>query len=184
MHPLHSLGLCGFFIASSTWCTLYNKYILKDVLPSSNLLLLAQNLLTIILLLLGQLLGLIQCKTITLSPHTLLGQENVKNDALIGVMYALNVITGLWSLKFLTIPVFGALKRSTVIIVWLGEACAPQPDLINGSVPRAKSCAVPPPPIARKTSGQKNSTCCSHNFWNFTVVLARGGAEIPPPPPV
>jgi len=121
MNGFQSLVLCFFFIVSSTFCTLYNKYIMTSVMQSSNLLLLAQALLSIFLLLFCQGLGLIQCETVTLSFSKLSSQPQIKNDLLIGILYALNVMTGLWSLKFLTVPIFGALKRSTILIVWLGE---------------------------------------------------------------
>eukprot|EP00667_Euglena_gracilis_P013609 EG_transcript_14034 len=121
MRLSQSLGICLFFIVASTWCTLHNKVILKSVLPASNLLLLLQNLFAIAVLLASQALGLIRCRTISLSPRVVFGSAHAKQDALIGVLYTLNVMTGLWSLKFLTVPMFGALKRMNIIIVWLAE---------------------------------------------------------------
>ena len=38
---------------------------------------------------------------------------------------------------------------------------------------------VPPLPLARMTSCLNNSKCCCPIFWNFTVVLTRGGGERP-----
>jgi hypothetical protein len=97
------------------------KYLLQDVLHSSNVLLLLQNLITVIALLLLKVVGAIHSDSITPSPTVLLASPTFHYDLIIGVLYAFNVMFGFWSLKFLTIPVFGTLKRSVVVIVWVAE---------------------------------------------------------------
>ena len=118
MHPL----LCRLaFVGFSTWCTLYNKYILEKVLPSSNLLLLLQGCVTIASLHAMQLLGLIHCPSISFRWPRPKTSSNDRADLTVGLLYALNVMFGLWSLKLLIIPIFGTLKRAAVVVVWLGE---------------------------------------------------------------
>eukprot|EP00906_Rhabdomonas_costata_P005822 RCo008650 len=118
---LHPLVCCLTFVGFSTWCTLYNKYILQEVLPSSNLLLLFQGCVTIASLHAMQFLGMINCPSISLRWPRLKASSSDRADLTVGLLYALNVMFGLWSLKFLTIPIFGTLKRAAVVVVWLGE---------------------------------------------------------------
>jgi hypothetical protein len=105
-----SLGICGLFCAVSAFCTLYNKHIFEHVYKSSNCLLLMQNLITIAVLLLGRAMGAVRFST-----------RLDRSDVVCGLCYGLNTMAGLWSLVFVNIVMFGALKRCTVVTSWLIE---------------------------------------------------------------
>jgi hypothetical protein len=105
-----SIGICGLFCLLSTWCTLYNKYIFENVFPSSNCLLLVQNIFTVIALLIGRTF-----KVVEFTPSFTLP------DIVCGVAYSVNVMTGLWALVYVNIAMFGALKRGTMMVSWLIE---------------------------------------------------------------
>jgi hypothetical protein len=107
---LRTLVICCVFIALSTWCTLYNKFIFQHVYQSSNCLLLVQNVVALAALLLLRSTG-----------HVSISLRLDRGDVLCGVCYGINVMTGLWSLVFVNIVMFGALKRCTVVASWVIE---------------------------------------------------------------
>lgn len=102
--------ICGVFIFLSTWCTLYNKFIFEHIFPSSNCLLLVQNISAVVVLLILRKFRLVDV-TLRLD----------RADIICGACYALNVMTGLWSLVFVNIAMFGCLKRCTVVASWVIE---------------------------------------------------------------
>ena len=107
---VRSLAICAVFIVLSSWCTLYNKFIFESVFRSSNALLLVQNVTTI-----ATLWAMRAAKLVDFSPR--LGCA----DILVGLCYGVNVMFGLWSLVFVNIAMFGALKRCTVVASWVIE---------------------------------------------------------------
>jgi hypothetical protein len=105
-----TLVICITFIALSTWCTLYNKFIFEHVYESSNCLLLVQNIVA-----LAAMAGLQR------SGRVCVQYRLDRFDIVCGACYSLNVMTGLWSLVFVNIAMFGVLKRCTVIASWTIE---------------------------------------------------------------
>lgn len=108
---LYAVGVCVVYSVLSGWCVIHNKFILANVFPDSNCLLLVQNVFTLLFVALGK---------------TFLGLKvNVRlssmEDWVVGFAYSLNVLCGLWSLHFLIVPMFSALKRCNVIVVWIIE---------------------------------------------------------------
>lgn len=127
-----SAAVCGLFIVLSTFSTLYNKYILNDVFPGSNGLLLAQNFFSIVLLLLLRRAGIIRFNPRVFS----------WTDWITGVLYSVNVMTGLWSLKFVSIVMFGMLKRCTVVASFAIELFLLRRAVAAGSAPRSQLAAT------------------------------------------
>jgi hypothetical protein len=107
---LRSLSICGLIIFLSSWCTLYNKYIFEHVFPSSNCLLLVQNIVTVLALAALHALDFIQLEV-----------SFDKPAVICGVVYSLNVMTGLWSLVYVNMAMFGTLKRGTAAVSWVIE---------------------------------------------------------------
>ena len=105
-----SLAICTLFIALSTWCTLYNKYIFENIFRSSNCLLFVQNLITVVVLVTGKAFGWLEFRP-----------SFGATDWITGAMYGVNVMTGLWSLVFVNIAIFSTLKRCTVVFSWMIE---------------------------------------------------------------
>eukprot|EP00759_Apiculatamorpha_spiralis_P052202 PhF_6_TR5630/c0_g1_i5/m.8184 len=106
--PAYSLVICTVFCFTSAWSTVYNKYLMDGVLPSSNALLLYQNIGTLIFLTTAKSLGCI---------HYEVSLRNA-GDWGIGILYSVNVVAGMGSLLFVSVPMFGALKRLTVAVSW------------------------------------------------------------------
>jgi hypothetical protein len=106
----YSLAVCAAFCALSTWCTLYNKYIFVNVSTAFSGMLLAQNCINVVVLLIGRRAGKFD-----------FGTSIGVADLICGMCYGLSVTTGLWSLVFVNIVMFGALKRCTVVTSWAIE---------------------------------------------------------------
>ena len=132
---VRALLICGAFIALSTWCTLYNKFIFEHVFHSSNALLLVQNLVAVatLLLLRSPPAGFIHKRwsagrgspsAEVKKPASGLIELDLtlsRADIICGFAYSLNVAAGLWSLVFVNIAMFGCLKRCTVVASWVIE---------------------------------------------------------------
>lgn len=99
----------------SCWGVIYGKYVL-EMMPASNIILLVQNFVTIFTLLLLRLFGVVKDPGIGLSlPPTF------KVQGLIALLYTGNVLFGLLSLRYLTVPMYSVLKRGTIPVVFFGE---------------------------------------------------------------
>ena len=109
-----SMALVMVFVATAAWCTVSNKAILQRVLLDSNFLFLSQGVGTVTMLYLAKLLGWVSPSVTAIS----LGR---RDQIIIAVAYAANVAFGLCSLNYVSIPMFGALKRLTILACWVGE---------------------------------------------------------------
>lgn len=107
----YSITVCLLFAFLSTACTLHNKYVFTYVYKSSNGLLLVQNVFTVAVLFTLKQMGVLRY-SVSLS-H--------RGDWISGLLYSLNVMCGLWSLVFVNVAMFGALKRSTIVVSWTIE---------------------------------------------------------------
>jgi hypothetical protein len=107
-----SLCVCGLYCVLSSLCVLHNKYILSSVFPHENCLLLFQNFFTIVFLEVGKTLN---SKVVTYEV------QSTSGDWIVGLFYSLNVVTGLWALNYLSVPMFSAMKRCNIIVVWIIE---------------------------------------------------------------
>ena len=106
------LLICFAFGALSVLATLHNKFIFSNhIVGSSNMLLLIQNLVTI-----AALWGLRKLKILDFE-----ATMSSRGDWLCGIAYALSVVCGLWSLFFVNVVMYGALKRCTTIVTWVIE---------------------------------------------------------------
>eukprot|EP00754_Rhynchopus_humris_P003652 Rhum_TRINITY_DN11912_c0_g2::Rhum_TRINITY_DN11912_c0_g2_i2::g.47873::m.47873/K15281/SLC35D; solute carrier family 35 len=110
-----SIGIVVLFIALATWATVSNKMIMRSVLVSSNLLLFIQGVGTVFVLQVAARVGLLSADVVSLEA------ARNKNKVIIAVSYAANVAFGLACLNYVSIPMFGALKRLTVAACWVGE---------------------------------------------------------------
>ena len=117
-HPSHhdiflwSLTVCGLYCVLSSLCVLHNKFLLSSIYPHENCLLLFQNVFTIVFLEVGKSFG---SKVITYEV------QSTSGDWIVGLFYSLNVVTGLWALNYLSVPMFSAMKRCNIIVVWIIE---------------------------------------------------------------
>lgn len=106
------LLICLAFGALSVLATLHNKFIFsRHIVDSSNVLLLIQNLVTITALTVLRKLKILEFEVNIASV----------GDWLCGLAYAASVVSGLWSLVFVNVVMFGALKRWTTLVSWAIE---------------------------------------------------------------
>mmetsp|Transcript_34435 Transcript_34435/g.40270 ORF Transcript_34435/g.40270 Transcript_34435/m.40270 type:complete len:367 (-) Transcript_34435:459-1559(-) len=122
MLPPRAIGACVAYCVTSTLCVLHNKYILSKVLPSGSALLLVQNVLTIAFLCVASssFVGKNPVNFIR-SCHLKLTLYHSPGDWIIGVCYSMCVVTGVWSLNYLSVPMFTSIKMCTIVVVWLIE---------------------------------------------------------------
>ena len=111
----HPFAICAAFIFFSCSLTLHNKYIFVHVMKSSNVLLFIQNLVGLLMLFASRRLGWIKFE----------GRIDTLTDLMVGLSYAVNVITGLWALSFLNLVVFASIKRCTIAVTWVLEFVNP-----------------------------------------------------------
>lgn len=105
-----SVGICVAFCLLSSLSVLLNKHVMSGVLPSGSCLLFVQSVATLLLLHAGKRLQWFQisvCFDVT--------------TWVTAVLYTGNVLTGLGSLKFLSVAMFSTLKRCNVIVSWVLE---------------------------------------------------------------
>ena len=105
------LLICIGFALLSTIATLQNTYIFRNQMMHSNPLLLVQNIISLLVLTILRRLKIVEFSVTLSSP----------GDWVVGVLYSLNVVCGLWSLLLVNVVMFGVLKRCTTIITWLAE---------------------------------------------------------------
>ena len=105
------LLICFGFAILSTVATLQNTYIFRNGMMQSNPLLLVQNIVSLVVLTLLRRLKVVEFSVTLSSP----------GDWVVGVLYSLNVVCGLWSLLLTNVVMFGVLKRCTTVITWFAE---------------------------------------------------------------
>jgi hypothetical protein len=105
-----SVATCLATIVLSSWLVLHNKYVQKYVFPNSNCILLVQNIVTLTFALGARRLGLLHFTVIS-----------SWGDAFSGLLYTVNVMAGIWSLSYLSVPIFSMVKRCTVMVSWVIE---------------------------------------------------------------
>ena len=109
-----SAGIVVSFVFLATWTTLSNKAVLHTFLLSSNVLYLAQSVATVVMLQAACAVGLLPWEVVSIRNQT-------ASKILIAVSYSANVAFGLCSLAYVSIPMYGALKRLTLFFCWAGE---------------------------------------------------------------
>lgn len=120
--PIRSIAICCAYSVLSTSCVLHNKFLLSSILPHANLLLLAQDLFTISLLMIFSSRLMKNAPGPISSLHIPVTLHHSPGDWVIGLCYSFNVVTGIWCLGYLSVPMFSSIKRCSVIAVWLIEA--------------------------------------------------------------
>ena len=108
---MYSALVCGAFCVASSFCVLYNKHILSHVFANANCLLLVQNVVAVLLLGLGRRTGKLSFEV----------SLTTRGDWLSAGCYTVNVMAGLAALGFMSVPMFSALKRSTIAVSWVIE---------------------------------------------------------------
>ncbi|KAJ9451233.1 hypothetical protein DIPPA_27134 [Diplonema papillatum] len=116
---VQSILLVLTFVFWAAFCTVSNKKLMSEAVESSNFMFLMQAILTVLYLRLMTLAGVVSPATTTL----VIVQENgaIARQIWIAMAYTCNVAFGLCSLHYVSIPVFGALKRLTILACWIGE---------------------------------------------------------------
>lgn len=120
-----AVTVCGIYCLLSSWSVMYSKFILSSVFYNSNCLLLVQNVFTLLVLLVFRYFGFVD---FSVKLHSV-------TDWAVGVTYSMNVVFGLWSLSYLTVPAFSALKRCNILVVWVIEAYAARKPSTDACVP-------------------------------------------------
>ena len=110
-----SVLICVAYCVSSSICVLHNKFLLSNYFPHENYLLLVQNLFTMLFIAAGRLMG---STTVTFELYRGRGRLS---DWVIGVCYSCNVVCGMWALHYMSVPMFSALKRCNIVVVWIIE---------------------------------------------------------------
>jgi hypothetical protein len=118
--------ICSFYSVLSTGCILHNKYLLSSVMPHESILMLSQNVFTItFIVLVGKRVVEGQHEEsdgsiwrFIIPRYTM---YHSKGDWIVGVSFALSVITGIYCLSYLTVPTFAAVKKSGMLFSWLME---------------------------------------------------------------
>lgn len=119
--------ICSFYSVLSTGCILHNKYLLSSVMPHESILMLSQNVFTVSFIL---LVGKRVAEGSQSSEHTdsiwrfvvpRYTLYHSKGDWIVGVSFALSVITGIYCLSYLSVPTFAAVKKSGMLISWVME---------------------------------------------------------------
>lgn len=122
--------ICTVYSVLSTGCILHNKYVLAYVMPHESILMLSQNIFTITFIVLvgkrvaensasaSESAGESTMWRLLVPKYTL---YHSKGDWLVGVSFALSVITGIYCLSYLTVPTFAAVKKSGMLFSWLME---------------------------------------------------------------
>jgi solute carrier family 35 protein len=120
VNMIRSVGLTLANAFMSIWCVLHNKYVVDphegNIFPLPNCLAICQSLFTITCLLSARFLGLTNDPRIGLTPPA-----GAKSLFVIAIMYVFNVMFGLMSLEFLTVPMYSVLKRGTIPATFVGE---------------------------------------------------------------
>lgn len=113
-----ALTLANAFM--SIWCVLYNKYIVDpregNIFPLPNCLAICQSIFTVCCLLCARFAGLTNDPRIGFSLP-----PGARTLGLIAIFYVFNVMFGLMSLEFLTVPMYSVLKRGTIPATFIGE---------------------------------------------------------------
>lgn len=117
-----SIGICAAYCFLSSGCVLHNKYLLSSIFPHENSLLLAQNVFTITLLVIFSSNVVKNAPAPIAAMHIPLTLYHNAGDWVIGLCYSLNVVTGIWCLGYLSVPMFSSIKRCNIIVVWIIEA--------------------------------------------------------------
>uniref|UniRef100_A0A7S1M311 Sugar phosphate transporter domain-containing protein n=1 Tax=Neobodo designis TaxID=312471 RepID=A0A7S1M311_NEODS len=104
---------CGLTIVISTMTLVHNKYVLQHVFQSSDCLLLVQNALVLLFVLFARRAGWIADFELSFT----------RNDVWSGTLNTLNVMTGMWALSRLSVPIYSTVKRCTPVVSWLIELC-------------------------------------------------------------
>ena len=108
------MALVSLFVATAAWATVSNKAILNGIVADSNFLFFVQGVGTVILLKVGAMVGTVNASVVTID-------TNNREQFIVAIAYAANVAFGLCSLFYVSIPMFGALKRLTILACWVGE---------------------------------------------------------------
>ena len=112
---LQSISLIAAFVIWAALCTISNKTILTSVLNDSNFLFLTQAVCSVVLIYAAVCCGLLRRGAVSFSTNA------SSKEITIAVAYTANVAFGLLSIKHVSIPMFGALKRLTILACWVGE---------------------------------------------------------------
>lgn len=121
-----AISICFLYSVLSTGCILHNKYILSSVAPHEDIMLVAQNVFTILFIVLFGTYhdGSAPPKEFdirrALKPRYAIYHS--AGDLVVGLTYSLSVVTGLWCLFHSTVPTFSAIKKSGMLISWVIEA--------------------------------------------------------------
>jgi hypothetical protein len=118
---IRGILICAAYCVLSSGCVLHNKFLLSSIFPHENSLLLAQNVFTITLLLVLSSPLVLRAPAPLSALHVPLTLYHSPGDWVIGLCYSLNVLTGIWCLGYLSVPMFSSIKRCNVIVVWMIE---------------------------------------------------------------
>jgi hypothetical protein len=121
-----ALSICAAYCFLSSGCVLHNKYLLSSIFPHENSLLLAQNAFTILLLLMLSSRFVKNGPPVIAALHVPVTLYHNLGDWVIGLCYSFNVVTGIWCLGYLSVPMFSSIKRCNIIVVWIIEAMCAQ----------------------------------------------------------
>ncbi|CUG89151.1 transmembrane protein, putative [Bodo saltans] len=117
-----ALGICAAYCFLSSGCVLHNKFLLSSIFPHENSLLLAQNVFSITLLMIFSSRFVKNGAAPIAALHIPVTLHHNAGDWWIGLCYSFNVVTGIWCLGYLSVPMFSSIKRCNILVVWVIEA--------------------------------------------------------------